>query len=128
MNKITLYLCLIPILGLAQIPSGYYNGNQGLTGFELKSKIHDIILKNYNWHYGDLPNYYGTTDLDKYYENDNSILDSYSEIPTGPDAYSYSVGNLIGSASAEGQGYNREHMMPQRPLIRIIPCIRIYFL
>jgi endonuclease I len=37
----------------------------------------------------------------------------YSEIPTGPDAYEYTTANIIGSASAEGQGWNREHMMPQ---------------
>ncbi|MBS1573622.1 MAG: endonuclease [Bacteroidetes bacterium] len=114
MKKLYFILSILPLfLSAQQIPAGYYNGTQGLTGYSLKSKLHELIIKNYNWHYGDLPNYYGITDLDKYYENDNSILDIYSEIPTGPDAYSYSVGNLIGSSSAEGQGYNREHMMPQ---------------
>lgn len=113
MKKIYLSICLFPSLLWSQIPAGYYNGTAGLTGFQLKTKVHEIISKNYNWHYGDLPNYYGVTDLDKYYENDNSILDIYSEKPSGTDAYSYTTSNMIGTASAEGQGYNREHMMPQ---------------
>ena len=113
MKKLYILSALIPCWFLGQIPSGYYDGTQGLSGYPLKSKIHEIILKNHNWYYGDLPAFYGTTDLDKYYENDNSILDIYSEKPNSADAYSYTVGNMVGSASAEGQGYNREHMMPQ---------------
>lgn len=102
----------------AQAPAGYYDGTTGLTGYALKSKLHDIIsAKNINWHYGDLTNYYNQTDLDKYYDygpsNTTILLDMYSEIPTGPDAYEYTTANIIGSASAEGQGWNREHMMPQ---------------
>ncbi len=102
----------------AQAPTGYYDGTAGLTGYALKSKLHDIIsAKNINWHYGDLTDYYNQTDLDKYYDHDASnttlLLDIYSEIPTGPDAYEYTTANIIGSASAEGQGWNREHMMPQ---------------
>lgn len=102
----------------AQAPAGYYDGTTGLTGYTLKSKLHDIIsAKNINWHYGDLTNYYNQTDLDKYYDygpsNTTILLDMYSEIPTGPDAYEYTTANIIGSASAEGQGWNREHMMPQ---------------
>lgn len=102
----------------AQAPAGYYDGTTSLSGYALKSKLHDIIsAKNVNWHYGDLTNYYNQTDLDKYYDhgasNTTILLDMYSEIPTGPDAYEYTTANIIGSASAEGQGWNREHMMPQ---------------
>lgn len=32
---------------LAQIPAGYYNGTEGLTGYTLKSKLHEIISQKY---------------------------------------------------------------------------------
>lgn len=118
MKKILLLSILIPFLGISQIPAGYYDGTSTLTGYGLKSKLHDIISKkNINWHYGDLSSFYNVTDLDKYYDHNASnttiYLDIYSEIPSGPDAYEYTEANGIGSASAEGQGWNREHMMPQ---------------
>ena len=118
MKKILFPIILVSSYFAAQVPAGYYDGTSGLTGYALKSKLHDIIsAKNINWHYGDLTNYYNQTDLDKYYDHDATnttlLLDIYSEIPTGPDAYEYTTANIIGSASAEGQGWNREHMMPQ---------------
>ncbi|WP_428068665.1 endonuclease [Chryseobacterium gambrini] len=118
MKKFLLPIIMISSYFAAQAPAGYYDGTTGLTGYALKSKLHDIIsAKNINWHYGDLTNYYNQTDLDKYYDygpsNTTILLDMYSEIPTGPDAYEYTTANIIGSASAEGQGWNREHMMPQ---------------
>jgi len=118
MKKLLLPILLISTYVSAQIPAGYYDGTTGLTGYALKSKLHDIISsKNINWHYGDLTNYYNQTDLDKYYDhgptNTTILLDMYSEIPTGPDAYEYTTANIIGSANAEGLGWNREHMMPQ---------------
>ena len=108
----------MPFLAEAQAPSGYYDGTSTLTGYVLKSKLHQIISeKNINWHYGDLTNFYNQTDLDKYYDHDASnttiLLDIYSEIPNGSDSYEYTTANIVGSASAEGQGWNREHMMPQ---------------
>lgn len=116
--KRILFLILFPFLAEAQAPSGYYDGTSTLTGYVLKSKLHQIISeKNINWHYGDLTNFYNQTDLDKYYDHDASnttiLLDIYSEIPNGSDSYEYTTANIVGSASAEGQGWNREHMMPQ---------------
>ncbi|SDH88463.1 Por secretion system C-terminal sorting domain-containing protein [Chryseobacterium taeanense] len=118
MKKILLPIILISSYFAAQAPVGYYDGTSGLSGYALKSKLHDIISeKNINWHYGDLPDFYNQTDLDKYYdhgsENTTLLLDIYSEIPTGPDAYEYTSAQIIGSAGAEGAGWNREHMMPQ---------------
>ncbi|MCD1117217.1 endonuclease [Chryseobacterium turcicum] len=114
---------LLPILLIsasisAQIPSGYYNGTTGLTGYALKTKLHEITAtKNVNWGYGDLPNYYNQTDLDQYYDhgsnNTTILLDIYSEIPAGPDAYEYTSANLISTSGTEGLGYNREHAIPQ---------------
>lgn len=118
MKKLLFPVILFSSFIFAQAPAGYYDGTTGLTGYALKSKLHDIIsAKNISWHYGDLTNYYNQTDLDVYYDHDASnttlLLDMYSEIPTGPDAYEYTTANLIGSSSAEGLGWNREHMMPQ---------------
>jgi len=118
MKKFLLPIILISSFISAQIPAGYYDGTTGLTGYALKSKLHDIIAaKNINWNYSDLTNYYNQTDLDTYYDHDATnttlLLDMYSEIPTGPDSYEYTTANIIGSAGAEGLGWNREHMMPQ---------------
>lgn len=118
MKRILFFIFSLPFFGFAQIPTGYYDGTSNLTGYALKAKLHDIISKkNINWNYSDLGVFYNQTDLDKYYDHDASnstiFLDIYSEIPTGPDAYEYTLANGIGSANAEGQGWNREHMMPQ---------------
>lgn len=118
MKRILLLFLFFPALVFSQIPAGYYDGTSSLTGYALKTKLHEIISsKNINWHYGDLNEFYNKTDLDKYYDHDASnttiLLDIYSEIPNGPDVYEYTVANVTGSANAEGQGWNREHMMPQ---------------
>lgn len=118
MKKILLPIILISSVISAQAPAGYYDGTTGLTGYALKSKLHDIIsAKNINWHYGDLQNLFNQTDLDRYYDHDATnttiLLDIYSEKPDGPDAYEYTSSQMIGSAGAEGLGWNREHMIPQ---------------
>ncbi|WP_228417856.1 HNH endonuclease signature motif containing protein [Chryseobacterium oranimense] len=118
MKKFLLPIILIASFVSAQAPAGYYDGTTGLTGYALKSKLHDIISeKNVNWHYGDLPNFYNQTDLDKYYDhgpgNTTILLDIYSEIPGGADAYEYTSANLISTSGAEGLGFNREHAVPQ---------------
>lgn len=98
----------------AQIPTGYYSQADGLTGFTLKSKLRDIVAnghqdKNYNW------TVFATADRDKYYEKDNSVMDVYSENPTGTDPYNYTIGsNQCTSANGpEGTCYNREHTIPK---------------
>ena len=118
MKRLLFLSAFIPVLSFAQIPAGYYDGASALSGYALKTKLHEIIsAKNINWHYGDLTAFYNQTDLDRYYDhtasNTTILLDIYSEIPDGPDAYEYTTANIIGSANAEGQGWNREHMMPQ---------------
>lgn len=101
---------------LAQIPAGYYQNTTSLTGYQLKSKLHDIVAKGTkSWNYGDLPTFYEQTDRDLYYENDSSLLDIYSENPNGADPYVYWYNNnsLIAGASNEGEGWNREHIYSQ---------------
>jgi len=111
--------CLVFIPGLsaiAQVPAGYYEGTQNLDGYQLKSKLSQIVAsKTTSWNYGDLPAYYEQTDRDHYYENDGSVLDIYAENPTAADPYNYWYNNnsLIAGASNEGEGWNREHIYSQ---------------
>jgi len=113
-------LFLIPLLFislniLGQIPAGYYDNAQGLTGYQLKTALKTIITNGYHsYSYDDLYTIYQRSDVDTYFENDGTILDMYSEIPSGPDSYEYSTTSQhCGQYSHEGQCYNREHIMPQ---------------
>lgn len=99
----------------AQVPTGYYDGTAGLTGATLKTKLSQIITNGSRDNgYGGLYNGYPTTDSDIYYEGDGSVLDMYSENPTGPDPYNFQQGQKkCGTYSQEGDCYNREHVVPQ---------------
>ncbi|MFZ4931245.1 endonuclease [Chryseobacterium sp. Mn2064] len=104
------------INAFAQIPAGYYDGAAGLTGPALKTKLSQIIyLPNSSAiGYGALWNAYYTTDRDVYYEGDNTVLDIYTEVPNGPDFYTFNMGtNQCGQNGPEGTCYNREHIVPQ---------------
>ena len=114
MKKSILFACLgFVSFSMAQIPSGYYNGTETVSGFNLKTKLTDIVTsgsqdKGYNWAV------FATADLDKYYEKDNTVLDVYSEIPNGPDPYNYKIAtNQCGNYGGEGGCYNREHTIPK---------------
>ena len=102
-------------LATAQIPSGYYNDADGKTGYELKTALKDIITNGHtDQGYDALFTLYQSSDVDNYYENDQTLLDMYSEIPSGADSYEYvQTGDKCGSYSNEGDCYNREHLMPQ---------------
>lgn len=102
-------------LATAQAPSGYYNSANGLTGANLKTALSTIITNGHqDKGYNGLWTGYKTTDIDKNYENDGSILDIYSEKPTTTDPYKYTpVTNQCGTYSVEGNCYNREHIVPQ---------------
>lgn len=120
MNKIYTFLAIATFgLGASQIPNGYYNGTNGLTGATLKSKLSTIISTGYvTKSYDSLLGGYPSTDTDKYstggYENDGTILDIYSEDPNGKDPYNYRHGQKqCGNYKVESDCYNREHIIPQ---------------
>ncbi len=110
-----IFLITAPLLLTAQIPSNYYSGTEGLTGFALKTKLHQIISNGHtDQGYGSLYDGYVNTDSDYYYENDGSVLDMYSERPNQSDPYNYSHGvETCGNYNDEGDCYNREHIIPQ---------------
>ncbi|MCW3162652.1 endonuclease [Chryseobacterium oryctis] len=99
----------------SQAPANYYNGTAGLSGAALKTKLSQIITAGHiDNGYNGLWTAYSTTDRDKTYENDNTILDIYSENPNGQDPYTFNFGtNQCGNYSNEGDCYNREHIVPQ---------------
>ncbi|TDV24109.1 P30 protein [Mycoplasmopsis mustelae] len=94
------------------------DGKSGMELWEVLNKIHQSHRKGilYQTPYRQLPSFYRTSDAfkDLYYEKDHSILDIYSENPNGNDPYEYQNYNSNGgSAKKEGDGTNREHLIPQ---------------
>ena len=95
-------------------PSGYYVTTQGLTGYALKTELHNIIKDHNSQGYSAIWSFYDIASRDKYFENDNSILDRYAENPTGQDSYNYvAISDQCGSYRGEGDCYNREHSFPK---------------
>ncbi len=94
--------------------SAYYQSASGLSGYALKSELHNIIKDHSVQSYGDLWSFYISYERDTYYENDGSMLDIYSENPTGSDSYVFSAGtDQCGTYSGESDCYNREHAFPR---------------
>lgn len=91
------------------IPAGYYDSAEGLTGAALRAALHDIIDNHSSISYDGLYDAYYTTD-DK---PNGKVWDMYSDVPGGIPPYEYDFGvDEGGDASAEGTGYNREHSWP----------------
>ena len=114
-KKLSLIFLLLVSIGFAQPPAGYYNSATG-TGYTLKTQLHDIITANYiDKTYSGLYITYTTSDKDFYYENDGTMLDVYTENPTGPECeFTYGTGQDDGSlGNNECERYNREHLIPQ---------------
>jgi endonuclease I/chitodextrinase len=114
MKKLLSFLVLAQLVN-AQAPSGYYSSANGLSGASLKTALSSIITNGHqDKGYNGLWTAYKTTDIDKNYENDGSILDIYSEKPTSSDPYNFTpVSDQCGTYSTEGNCYNREHIVPQ---------------
>jgi endonuclease I len=107
-----LFLSVILVSAIAQIPNGYYNGTSGLKGNDLKLKLREIITNGHRQNsYNDLFNYYKSTDN---YGN-NRVWDMYSIKADGTADYwyYYSKKTNNSSKSGEGEGFNREHSVPQ---------------
>lgn len=137
-------LQLVSLLGyaccFAQAPEGYYSTTEGLSGYELKTALKNIIDdiddgNGYPYHqdqgYGALFYAYANEssgDSDVYYENDGTVLDMYSEVISGDDPYNYThFQDQCGNYSSEGDCYNREHLVPQSTFNSAAPMKNDYF-
>ncbi|MBR3411081.1 MAG: endonuclease [Bacteroidales bacterium] len=101
-------LALTLTMAWAQGPNGsntYYQAANGKKGEALKTAMFYIInIDKAGWSYDGLKEAYKTTDK----RPDGYLRDWYS------NATSYTPGSAFsGGTSAEGLGYNREHLVPQ---------------
>jgi endonuclease I len=115
-RKFTLPFFLIIIsvsLSWAQVPANYYDGISG-TGYTLKTNLHNLINGHTSRTYDQLWTDMQSTDNDGVYEGDGTVLDMYSENPTGADPYNFTwVTDQCGNYGGEGDCYNREHSFPK---------------
>lgn len=92
----------------------YYDSITTQTGYALKTALHDIIKNHTAQGYSAIWTFYSNHSLDTMYENDGTILDIYSENPTGIDPYNYTkITNQCGTYNSEADCYNREHSFPR---------------
>ncbi|WP_291128551.1 endonuclease [Flavobacterium sp. UBA7682] len=123
MKKIfTLLFFSLTLVGFAQqtqsvnaIPPGYYNTATG-TGYTLKTQLFNIINGHNDRTYSGLYTTYLTSDIDMYYENNDTMLDMYTENPTGSECEFVYGGGLQDDGTLgnnECERYNREHLVPQ---------------
>lgn len=99
-------LFLLPLIGLSQIPVGYYDPAEGLAGAELKAALHDIISDHIKYPYT-------STSTDVW-----DILKETDEDPNNPEnvillytGRSQAKTENSGESSAGGSNrWNREHV------------------
>jgi endonuclease I len=124
MKKLYIFLLsFVTISGFAQPPAGYYNSATG-TGYTLKTQLYNIIKNHDDQGYNAIDDFFTTADKDIYFENDNTILDPYSERPLSTDPYNYSTtdpNDVCGNYNSEGDCYNPEHVIPQSVFSQAAP-------
>jgi len=106
----SLLILLFISKAFGQIPTGYYDDAQGLTGLPLKQALHDIIDGHNAQSYSSLWNHFKTTDK----KSDQTVWDMYSDVPGGTPPYQYNFTvDQCGTYGKEGDCYNREHSWPK---------------
>lgn len=102
-------------LTFAQIPAGYYDYAQGLSGAQLKTELHYTISGHTVRTYSNLWTDFQSTDK----KANGKVWDMYSDVPGGTPAYDWTFGyasnggDQCGNYSGEGSCYNREHSFPK---------------
>ncbi|MDP3557780.1 MAG: endonuclease [Bacteroidota bacterium] len=110
MKKLFTLFTFISTFYFAQIPPGYYNSAQGLSGNNLKIALYNIIKNHSQITYAGLWSAFPQTDA----KANGKVWDIYSHNPTGAQPYEYTfVTNQCGSYNSEADCYNREHSWPQ---------------
>lgn len=106
---IYVFFLSIAVSAKPQIPPGYYDAAAGLSGNSLKTALHNIIKNHTSATYSYLWTAFQTTDV----KPNGKVWDIYSDNPGGTPAYEYTfITDQCGSASSEGDCYNREHSFP----------------
>lgn len=94
----------------AQIPVGYYNSANGLTGTQLQQALHDIIDNHVEQSYDALKTHFYVTDA----KPNGKVWDMYSDIPNGIPPYEFTFTTASCSGyNSENDCYNREHSWPK---------------
>ncbi|WP_052027866.1 endonuclease [Metamycoplasma hominis] len=93
----------------------FYKSLDGLSGQNLRDNLFALqkAHRNHSTKYNDLFDTYKDAFVDKYYEKDGSVLDIYEEIPDKEDVFTNWHGKYRDTGKREGQGMNREHLVPQ---------------
>ncbi len=109
--------------------ASYYSSVGKSSGYELKWKLTKIIGSSHRSKgYGSLYEAYQMGDSDTTFENDGTVLDIYSEDPTGADPYNYKhFRKKCGNYKTESNCYNREHLFPQSLFFKRSPMRSDYF-
>lgn len=111
MRNIVVLLGLIVAVNCnAQIPTGYYDDAEGLTGEPLRDALEMIVDGHSSQSYGSLWTHMQSTDR----KANGKVWDMYSTPEEGEQpAYEYTfVSDQCGNYSGEGSCYNREHSVP----------------
>jgi endonuclease I len=109
-NTLLLGLVLIGQLLFSQIPSGYYNPANGLSGTDLQQALHGIIDDHDTQSYASLWNAFADTDK----KSNGKVWDVYSDVPGGTPPYQFTFySDQCGNYGGEGDCYNREHTFPK---------------
>lgn len=112
MHGKALLWCLAVPGGLVwgQVPPGYYDPAEGLSGEPLRQALHAIIDNHNVLANSQLWAVFETVDR----RPDNTVWDIYSDVPGGPQPYVFQFGaDQCGSYAGEGDCFNREHSFPQ---------------
>ncbi len=103
-------ILLLAFAANAQIPAGYYQGSENLSGSELRLFLHERIDNHQVLSYSSLWTHFQQTDK----KSNGKVWDMYSDIPGGTSPYEFSFGSdQCGNYSQESDCYNREHSWPQ---------------
>ncbi len=94
----------------ADIPEGYYDGTDGLSGLQLKIALHNIIDDHISVSYSSIHGHFENTDQ----KPNGKVWDMYSDIPGGEPPYEYDFipEDQCGQYDEEGDCYNKEHSWP----------------
>lgn len=108
----TILALMMGFLAGAQIPSGYYNNANGLTGVSLQNALKSIIASHSVRSYANLWTDFGKTD--KRPNDSTKVWDIYSDIPSQNPPYTFTFYiDQCGNYNSENDCYNREHGFPK---------------